>query len=63
MGAVNGMGKGKQNPHKTRSGKQKIKGMTLGQLHEAIENANSNKEKHRLARRADYLVRVHNAET
>ena len=63
MGASNGLGKGKQSPHKTRTGRTRIKGMTLSQLNAAIENANSGKEKHRLARRADYLVRVHGMET
>jgi len=63
MGAVNGMGKGKQSPHKTRGGKQRIKGMTLDQLTSAMQNTNSKKEKHRLARRADYIVRVNGAES
>jgi len=63
MGAANGFGKGKQSPHKTRTGRTRIKGMTLSQINEAIQNANLRKEKHRLARRADYLVRVHGMET
>jgi hypothetical protein len=63
MGAINGFGKGRQSPHKTRTGRDRIKGMTLSQINEAMANARSNKEKHRLARRADYLVRVHGAET
>jgi len=63
MGAMNGMGKGKSSPHKTRTGKNRVKGMTLGQISEAMINARSKKEKHRLARRADYLIRTYGAET
>ena len=63
MGATNGMGKGKQSPHKTRGGKQRIKGMTLAQLTAAMESVSSKKEKHRLARLVDYIIRVNGAET
>ena len=63
MSAMNGMGKGKSSPHKTRTGKDRVKGMTLGQISEAMINARSKKEKHRLARRAVYLIRTYGAET
>ena len=63
MGAMNGMGKGKLSPHKTRTGKDRVKGMTLGQISKAMINARSKKEKRRLARRADYLIRTYGEET
>jgi len=47
MGATTRLGKGKQSTKTTRTGKPRIKGMTVQQLSEAVENARSAKERHR----------------
>lgn len=55
MGATTGLGKGKQSTKTTRTGKAKIKGMTIQQLSEAVENARSGKERHRYQTRLNVL--------
>jgi len=55
MGATTGLGKGKQSPKTTRTGKAKIKGMTVQQLSEAAENARPSKERHRYIARMNVL--------
>jgi hypothetical protein len=55
MGATTRLGKGKQSTKTTRTGKVRIKGMTVQQLSEAVENARSAKERHRYQTRLNVL--------
>ena len=55
MGATTGLGKGKQSTKSTRTGRTRIKGMTVQQLSEAVENARSVKERHRYQTRLNVL--------